>query len=118
MVARVVLPDEGEPRQVVEPPALAPAEPLAVEGYVRDRPADRLAEPCELESGAPGAPERLGLGVPDHDRRGGARYVASTLRRWRSPIAPRRIRRARPALSAPARAPSSSPSSPPRACAA
>src|SRR2546428_11123363 len=111
MVARVVLPDEGEPRQVVEPPALAPAEPLAVEGYVRDRPADRLAEPCELESGARGAPERLGLGVPDHDRRGGAGDVASTLRCWRSPIASRWIRRARRAGGAPARPASASPGS-------
>ena len=43
MVAQVGLPDEREPRQVVEPPDLDPAEPLAVEGHVRDRPADRLA---------------------------------------------------------------------------
>src|SRR3989475_13290168 len=111
MASQVGLPNKRDPGQVLGPPALAPAEPLAVEGYVRDRPADRLAEPCELESGARGAPERLGLGVPDHDRRGGAGYVASTLRCWRSPIASRWIRSARRAWSAPARASSSSPSS-------
>ena len=95
MVAQVGLPDDRQLRQVVETSDRDAAEPLAVEGHVLDRPADRLAKPRELETGARGAPERLGLGVPDHERRGSSGYVASTLRCWRRPIASRWIRSAR-----------------------
>src|SRR3989475_11250673 len=107
MASQVGLPNKRDPGQVLGPPALAPAEPLAVEGYVRDRPADRLAEPCELEAGARGAPARLGLGVPDHDRRGGAGHAAPTLRGRASPLPPPRTMSGRRPWRAPAPASSS-----------
>ena len=69
-VAQLALPDERQPCQVLEVSDLDAAQPLAVEAHALDRPAERLAQPLPLQLPPRLPRHRLGVGIPDHERRG------------------------------------------------